>query len=334
MSWKPRPRADVDLRTLPLSPLQGYVVSRLDGVSDLAALAAVTGLPADRVEALLRDLVAAGAVEPESPEGQGEGSDGAEQGDQAPPTSESPEALPDDDEDAAPEPADPGTHRKLFETTLHHQEADARVALAKQAVEPNLSALCFDPLPSVIAALLDNPQLGLAQARLIARHHHTPQGLEAMTARAAFAADAGVRRGLLGNPQLPAGLFRRLWQGKRLLDQYKITISREAPEQTRRTAREVLRSRFATGPAEERVELIMKTEGRCLAQLVGMSVDSKTTSLLCARTYASTILIQNLARWSAAPPPLVAHLLRQELVKRNANLRQMLERHPNAPSGR
>lgn len=331
MAWKPVPRAGVDLKALPLSPTQGYLVSRLDGASDLAALAQVTGLPADRVEALLGQLVAMGAVEPEGPQASTPSSaalldEGAE------PAGTEPEPeLPADDDDAPPEEPEPGTHRKLFETALHARTADERTAMAASAIDPELSALCFDPLPAVVKALLDNPRFGLTQARLVARHHHNPVGLEAMAARAAFAADAGVRRALVQNPQLPASLFRRLWQGKRLLEQYKLVVSRELPEQTKRSAREVLRARFASGPAEERVELIMKTEARCLAHLTGLGIDSKTTALLCARTYGSTLFVQNLARWSAAPPPLIAHLLRQELVKRSPQLRTLLERHPNAP---
>ena len=124
-------------------------------------------------------------------------------------------------------------------------------------------------MPAVIKAVLENPRTGLAHARLIARHHRNPVGLEALCARAAFAADAGVRRWLVRNPQLPAGLFRRLWGARRLMELHKVTNDRDVPEGTRRTAREVLRQRFTTGPAEEKVELILNTEGRSLAALIG-----------------------------------------------------------------
>jgi hypothetical protein len=41
-----------------------------------------------------------------------------------------------------------------------------------------------------------------------------------------------------------------------------------------------MRQRFGGGPAEERVELILKTEGRCLTALTGIPIDGKTASLL------------------------------------------------------
>ncbi|HWE23543.1 MAG TPA: hypothetical protein VG496_06335, partial [Myxococcales bacterium] len=141
------------------------------------------------------------------------------------------------------------------------------------------------------------------------------------------------RRALLRNPQLSAVLMRRLYGGRRLLEQHKLVESHDLPEQTRRFAKELLRARFPTAEPEERVEVIVKTEGRCLGSLAGLAVDGKTTALLCGRTYTSTLLIQNLARWAACPPALIAHLRKQDLVRRSPQLKLLLERHPNAPGG-
>ena len=116
------------------------------------------------------------------------------------------------------------------------------------------------------------------------------------------------------------------------MEQFKVAGDRDVPEGTRRAARELMRTRFSTAPAEERVELILNTEGRVLGSLVGMPVDGKTAALLCGRTYRSPMLIQNIARWSAAPPVLIAHLLKQEAVRHQPQLRQLLQRHPNAPA--
>jgi len=295
----------VDLLSLPLTPEEGFVASRLDGATDLHGLSIVTGLPPERVEAALEKLVSLGAVAAHS--------------------------VPDDDEEepeAEDEPS--GTRRQLYETALRDLPAEERTARAKAAEEPELSALCYDPSPAVIHALLDNPRFALPQARLVATHHRTPAGLEALSARAAFAADAGVRRALLRNPQLPAALLRRLYGGRRLLEQHKLVISHDLPEQTRRTARELLRTRFSSADAEERVEVIVKTEGRCLTSLTGLPVDGKTAALLCGRPYTSTLLVQNISRWAACPPALIAHLLKQELVRRSPSLKLLLQRHPNA----
>jgi hypothetical protein len=241
---------------------------------------------------------------------------------------------PDAPDEDLPETADVpiGVHRQVYENFLRQLAPGERAAQARTAEEPDLSAFCFDPLPAVIHALLENPRCGLAQARLVAAHHGTPSGLEALAARAAFAADAGVRRALLRNPQLSAGLMRRLYGGRRLLEQQKLVDSHDLPEQTRRLARELLRARFPTAEPEERVEVIVKTEGRCLGSLAGLPVDGKTAALLCGRTYTSTLLVQNISRWAACPPPLIAHLLKQDLVRRSPPLKLLLQRHPNAPS--
>jgi hypothetical protein len=326
--WKPRLLPNADLRALPLSPQEGFVASRLDGMTSVQQLVQITGLSAPSVEEALARLVAHGALEanPFAASGRPE----------VPPA---PEVASNEEEagpesDAAPAEAQDqaGTHRKLYETTLHSLPVDERVGCARTATEPQLSALCYDPMPAVIKVLLENPAVGLSQARLIAAHHRTAVGLEALAARASFAADLTVRRWLVRNPQLPVGLFRRLYAGRRLLEQFQLTVSRELPEQNRRAAREVMRQRFGGGPAEERVELILKTEGRCLTALTGIPIDGKTASLLCGRPFHSTVLVQNIARWSAAPPVLIAHLMRQDLVRRSPMLRTMLQRHPNAPS--
>ncbi|GLH71960.1 hypothetical protein GETHLI_04620 [Geothrix limicola] len=331
MTWKPTPRAEADPH-LPLDPLQGYLLSRLDGTLDVPTLATLMNLGEGQVAGMLEQLVHLGAVAPEKGP--------------VPPSPPSPvpapvvvavqatapEAGPEEpiEEDSPAAMAKAASYRQLFEQHLHARPLDQRVAQAQVAVEPDLSAWCFDPTAEVIRALLENPRTGTLHARLIATHHRTTAGLEAVGARLGFTNDPGVRRALLQNPLLPAGLFRRLWAPKRLLDQYLVAISHDVPEQVRAMARDLLRTTFNQRAGEERAELILTTEGRCLASLVGLTIDSHATAILCRRTYTSTLLVQNIARWSAAPPPLIAHLRRQDIVKRNPTLRQMLERHPNA----
>ena len=332
--WTPKLNLSAALQQLPLTAEEGFVLSRLDGRTSVRQLPALTGLPPERLQSILSRLVAHGAVLPAP-------------GAAPPPCAPAPhpprvpeppvaEEEPVDAEEEAPEDATveaaAGNWRAVFERQLHPLPEDERASRARAAEEPELSAFCFDPVPSVIKSVLENMKVGLGHARLIARHHHNPVGLEALCGRAAFTMDAGVRRWLVRNPQLPSGLFRRLWAGRRLLEQYKVAMDRDVPEGTRRTAREVMRSRFNTAPAEERVELILLTEGRVLGALMGLPVDGKTAALLCGRVYRSPLLIQNLARWSAAPPALIAHLLKQEAVRRQPQLRQLLQRHPNAPA--
>lgn len=315
MTWRPTPREGLDTRALTLDPRQGFLLSRLDGTLDLPTLAALTGLGEGDLAGMLRELVALGAVEPDP--------------DSPPPPPPGP--LPEEaEEDAPTAAARAATHRQLFELQLHPRPVDERVAQARVAVEPDLSAWCFDPTAEVIRSVLENPRVGPVHARLIAAHHRTSAGLEALGGRAGFTHDAGVRRALLQNPLLPASLYRRLWSSRRLLEQYVVATSRDAPEQVRAMARDLLRASFTQRTGEEKAELIFTTEGRCLASLVGLTLDGHATALLCRRTYVSTLLIQNLGRWSATPPQLIAHLRRQDAVKRNAPLRQLLERHPNA----
>ena len=222
--------------------------------------------------------------------------------------------------------------RALFGQHLRHLDEVERSTRAAVAVDPELSAFCFDPLPSVARALLGNPRFTAAHARMLARFHHSPTGLEALAVRGALARDPVVERCLLRNPQLPGGAARRMLTPLRLLRLWLLHVDRELPELARKLAKDVLRSRFGSAPVEERVDLILRTDGRVLMALGGVPVDGRTTSLLCQRSYRSPLLILNLVRWSACPVPLLVHLWNQPAVRQQLQLRQALLRHPNLPS--
>jgi hypothetical protein len=287
-----------------LSPVEAYVLSRIDGATSVGQLAQISGMGPQSLWPILKRLAREGAIE-------------------------GPPAASDDAPPASP-PADT-THRQLFETQLHGLPEDERVRRASTAAEPELTAFCFDPVPKVVRGVLENAHAGLVHARLIAAHHGNSVGLDALGEKAAFVQDTEVQRLLLRNPQMSAPLLQRLLSRRRLGDVYQVTQSRELPERNRRSAVDVLRRRFAEASAEERVELILRTEGRALAALSGLSLDGKAAALLCARTLTSLVLLENLARWPATPPAVIGHLLKQPMVLRMPQLRTLLKRHPNCP---
>lgn len=284
------------------------MLSRIDGATTVDELAMLTGLPAESLRDILLRLASVGAID-------------------GPPAS-----------DVAPEPdvaeadaAAGATHRRLFETTLHALPLEVREARAATAVEPELSAFCFDPTPRVVRALLGNPRLGLQHARLVAAHHGNAVGLDALGEKVALLQDGEVQRLLLRNPQCSPPLVQRLLSRRRLAEVYQTSQSRELPERNRKTAMETLRRRFSETTSEEKVELILRTEGRVLAALSGLSLDGRAAVLLCARTISSVLLVENLARWPATPPTVITHLLKQPMVMRMPQLRTALKRHPNCP---
>jgi len=321
--WKPVPASHQDPAGLRLTPVDAYVLSRIDGVTSVTELALISGMPAESLQTILERLAREGAIEqpPAARDVPGAaGTPGAA-------AQEDPAA------EAAASPTTEGaTHRRLFEAKLHPLQEGERERLAVLAEEPELSAFCFDPTPRVIRAVLENPKMGLPHARLIAAHHGNAVGLDALGEKVALLQDAEVQRLLLRNPQTPAPLLQRLLSRRRLAEVYQTTQSRELPERNRRTALEALRRRFAESASEEGVELILRTEGRALAALAGLSLDAKAAALLCARTLTSVLLVENLARWPSTPAPVIAHLLKQPMVLRMPQLRTALKRHPNCPA--
>jgi hypothetical protein len=223
-------------------------------------------------------------------------------------------------------------YQKLYATEMHPLPTDERVALATTSTGPHLFALCFDPEPPVIGAIFENGSATVEHARLVAFHHRTARGLEELVRRTYLANDPLVHRRLVRNPATNEAMFRRLVGGKRLLEIYKMSLDRDVPDKSRSTARALFRTKFTTASPEERVEIVWATEGRVLMAMAGLTFDSRTTSILCSRNYASIMLIQSLARFPATPPQLIAHLLRQPLVKRQVHLKNQLLSHPNTPS--
>ena len=225
-----------------------------------------------------------------------------------------------------------GNWRALFERELRPLAVDARVEMARGTSGERLNALCYDPSPRVISALVENQGFGLQHARRVAAHHRTGGGLDAVGRQQIFVRDRQVQRNLFRNSGTPQGLLLRILQSYRLAEIYRLTSGREATERARSVARKQLRAKFPRSSAEERVQLLLKTEGRCLPQLVGIALGGRATALLCRRPLVSTLLIRNLARWPSTPPPVLQHMARQPSVRRSPVLRNEILRHPNAPS--
>ncbi|MGZ6078328.1 MAG: hypothetical protein ACXWK6_11025 [Myxococcaceae bacterium] len=237
------------------------------------------------------------------------------------------------DESSPPDPEPPRLAlRRLFEERLSQFPADSRTRLAGQLGDPELQALCFDPLPNVARALVENPRFGLVHARLLAAHHSHPTGLGALTRKDAFLRDPEVQRMLLRNVQSPPALLQRIFNQRRLIDLFQLGIGREMPEKNKIASREALRTRWSSGMSEEKVDLLFRTEGRVLSQLVGLAMDQKSAALFCHRTVTSLMLVQNLARWAGTPPSVLAHLLKQAVVRNQPQVRMLIFKHPNLPS--
>ena len=152
-----------------------------------------------------------------------------------------------------------------------------------------------------------------------------------MATRSAFLGDREVQRLLLRNNQSPETIVRRLLAMRTLPQIFESCQSHDLPERHRHTSRIVLRSRFAGASPDERVHLILTTEGRALGTLSGLALDGRSVALLCARGPTSPLLAENLASWPASPPDLIAHLLKQTLVRQSPTLKLLLRRHPNCP---
>jgi hypothetical protein len=255
----------------------------------------------------------------------------------ADPMPPAPASDPNPGEAAAPDDEDPGTaeatknYRKLYQEKFHVMTTDARVHEAHTAQGADLFALCLDPEPRVIAAILENHTVGLDHVRMIAFNHRTGTGLEIMARRSDWLRDLQVERRLLRNPMSPEQVTARILNPKNLLVSYKLMVDREIPDLTRTRIRGHFRKKWTTAPPEDRAELMLRTEGRPLVYMTGCTFDARTTQIICGKIIASLLLIQNFAKFPATPPGILAHLMKQNFVRKNPGIRKMLLQHPNMP---
>lgn len=336
MAWRPRRNSKLDLN-LPLSVEAGFVLAQLDGVSDLALLADITGFHRERLDAILEGLVACGAVEPD-PASQGRVSTTRATKPPLEPEPEEEQLAADEQPDVEPavQPTRTDSHdltqRALFHAAFAGLTVEGRIAALVRASDDELLALAYDPDARVIRALFDHPRAGLVHARLVAAHHHTSFGLDAVVSRTAFASDGQVLRALLKNPELTEAALQRLAGGKPLHTLFRLAADREVHERSRPGLRALLLRAYTRASPEERAELVASSEGRCLIYLTGATFDARMVQILVSRPIVSAVYINNLAKFRATPPSLLTHLLRQPFVRNNPGLRKLILAHPNTPN--
>ena len=239
----------------------------------------------------------------------------------------------DDDDDDDEIELDEGNFRKLYAQLYKEMDEDRRVAFAREEDGAKLCALCFDPAPAVIRALMENQKFQRPHARLVAEHHRTSTGISHLARQVQFLSDSQVQRFLLRNPQTPDPALKKMLSNKPLMPLYKVVTSRELSNRAKRAVRQAFRQRWTRAPGEEKVGVIFKTEGRCLNSVIGMAIDSQTAQLIQRRTIHSVMLIQSFARFPGTPPALLQHLFKAPPVKRAPHLKKLILQHPNCPSG-
>lgn len=225
-----------------------------------------------------------------------------------------------------------GDARRLYHTRYKDLSVEERTALAETGDESVRRALAHDPLPRVITSLMSNPNFSAIEARIIAREHPSGQGLTLLAARPNLLADPEVRRRLLRNGHVTAPLVQTVLRGRPLITIHQVSMSHDVPENTKTFARQELRRAFGERAPDEKVALIIKTEGRVLTLIVGMALDGRSIAMIVGRSSMSPMLIRNFAQWPTTPPPILSHMMRLPQVQRDKSLQQAIMRHPNLPS--
>jgi hypothetical protein len=355
---KPRVQGE-RIAGLRLSAEERFVIARIDGELTVDDLASVTGMEPARLETVLSKLAGEGAVDLDAGDttsmadlAAALGMDPAAFQQEAPParaparkrSSRPPkkeekdpeaEAAPEEEEETKEDDEERAVaernYRQVYESQWRSLDVDQRVAAAKTVHGPELLALTFDPDARVIAAMLENATVGLDHVRMVAFYHRTGTGLEMIARRQEWLRDFVVERRLLRNPMIGEVVLGRVMNPKTLFHTYKIAIDRDIPEITRVKCRGMIRPKWQKSAPEERADLLLRTEARCLTLMTGCNFDAKTTAILCGRPINSAVFVQAVAKFAASPPGLLAHLIKQPFVRKNMAIKKMLLVHPNLP---
>jgi hypothetical protein len=342
--WSRKPEIAEELQGLALTAEEGFVLSRLDTPLTPEQVIELTGLRSDRVDNILALLEDKGLVVSDTPsirpamatipdgdfDGEAPAVDEVAGGVTPSPAAWS-EAPPPEQLELDPNLLDT-SFKQLYDQRIKKLPLETRIALAGRQKREALFALCLDPEPVVIRAVLMNPEFVRSHARVIALNHPDPLGLELLADTRDLLEDAQVEWLLLRNPQLPNELARRILTPKGTNEVFALWADGGAAESARQLARDMIRSRFGAASAEERAALICGSDGNVLPALAGLMLDGRTTTILCTRSYTSVVFVRNLVKFNSCPGPLLTYLSKQALVRRNPQLRNMLFAHPNTPA--
>lgn len=326
-----------------MSAEEGFVLSRLDIPLSRDEIVEQTAIDGDRVDSILALLEDKGLAASDAPsirppmatvpDGDFEDTPPAPvvpavSGSEAPPPWTEPPPPPVFELD--PNVLDT-TFREIYDKKIRPLPVEQRITIAGRQKRDTLFALCFDPEPVVIRAVLMNPEVAVSHARVIALNHADPLGLELFREARGFYADSQVEWLLLRNAALPESMAREILATKAVTEIYALWADTVVADCARTIARGVIRERFDAAPPEERAAMIAGTEGEVLGALPGIVLDGRTTMILCSRGTTSTTFVRNLLKMGSCPGVLLGHLAKQQLVKRNPQLFKMVLAHPNTP---
>ena len=350
--WSRNPELPPEAHGLALTAEEGFVLSRLDVALTRDQLVEQTGLPAERIDnilSLLEDKRLALSDEPPLrlametiPDLPADDDDDDEvtgkysKPPSAPPPAPSAPPPPPPPRPFEPHDLDPNvldaSFKQVYDRDFARLPVETRIAHSGREGGMTLLALCHDPEPAVIGAIMMNHECVPSHARIIALNHTSALGLEQLTRRRDLLADAQVEWLLLRNPMLSQDLAQQLLAPKALGDLYAVWSDEVVAEPARAIARDTIRTLFGAAPATERAALITHTEGNVLQALAGLTLDGRTVTLLSSAPYTSVVFVRNLIKFTACPGPLLGYLSKQSLVRRNPQLRNMLLQHPNLPA--
>lgn len=187
--------------------------------------------------------------------------------------------------------------REIYRSRLRYLNEAERAHGAMTADVSLLLAYCFDPSPTVLNSVVDNPSFGFPHARLIAQNAPSTKGLRVLVAHRAILNDAQVLQNLLRNSMTPPTLLDACPLISTPEQVWTKWARRDAAERNRLYLEQRLCKLFTQLSTSKQMRFWVKTRGRPLRVLKKIPVPRRLVMLINQQTNLPKDTLEAFRKW-------------------------------------
>lgn len=201
---------------------------------------------------------------------------------------------------------------------------------ARIATGDELAALLHHPAPSVLLALLDNPELDETQlCLLLDRKDLSGEILEDVARRKPLLKNYRVKRALAFHPHTPRLATLRLIRELYLMDLVQLTLLPGTPAELKRNAEDQLAARLPQLPLGQKVALARRGPGRVAGALLAEG-HAQVLSVVLDNAYLTEAQILKVLAREKLSPDVIRAIAQHHKWSCAYNVRLALVRHPGS----
>jgi hypothetical protein len=209
-------------------------------------------------------------------------------------------------------------------------EIDRDTERARTATGDELTALLHHPAPSVLLALLDNPELDEAKlCLLLERKDLSGEILEEVARRKPLLKNYPVKRALAFHPHTPRLVTLRLIRELYLMDLVQLTLQAGTPAELKRNAEDQLTARLPQLALGQKITLARRGPARVAGALLAEG-HAQVLAVVLDNPYLTEAQVLKALSREKLSTEVVQAIAQHQKWSRTYNVRLALVRHPAA----